>query len=608
MLDLDKLNPEQKKAALHKEGPLLILAGAGSGKTATMTCRIANLIINEHVSPYNILAVTFTNKAAGEMRERVEGLVGSDINMWIMTFHAACLRILRKHADLLGYTGSFAVYDPSDQKTVAKDVIKELDLDPKKYSPAFILSVISKCKERMLTPDKYLEEEGENPRTVNVYKAYSRYEKALKANNAMDFDDLLLNAVLLFDRYPEVLEEYRRRFRYIMVDEYQDTNHIQYRFIRALAEKHRNICVVGDDDQCIYQWRGADIRNILDFEKDFPGTEIIKLEENYRSVGNILDCAHSVISNNRGRKDKKLWTSKEKGEKITYFRADNEKLEAHHTAYLIDRLKTSDRKYSDFAILYRMNAQSRNFEEALSAEGIPYRVLGGLRYYDRKEVKDIMCYMRLVQDKDDDLALVRIINEPKRGIGAKTLDKFRTLAAVRGESLFDVLKDEEVVASLSTKTAEAVAGFVQVIEDYRNERENLRVSDIYDGLLEKSGYLAALDAQDTVEAASRTENLLEFKSVIYDFEEEDRNITLDEFMERIALMADIDNHDPNEDAVVLMTLHSAKGLEFPVVFMPGMEDGLFPGWRSYEDERKLEEERRLCYVGMTRAKERLFLR
>ncbi|MBR6444797.1 MAG: ATP-binding domain-containing protein, partial [Firmicutes bacterium] len=368
-----------------------------------------------------------------------------------------------------------------------------------------------------------------------------------------------------------------------------------------------NICVVGDDDQCIYQWRGADIRNILDFEKDFPGTEIIKLEENYRSVGNILDGAHSVISNNRGRKDKKLWTSKDKGEKITYFRADNEKLEAHHTAYLIDRMKTSDRKYSDFAILYRMNAQSRNFEEALSAESIPYRVLGGLRYYDRKEVKDIMCYMRLVQDKDDDLALVRIINEPKRGIGSKTLDKFRTLAAVRGESLFDVLKDEEVVGSLSAKTAEAVTGFIQVIEDYRNEKENLRVSDIYDGLLEKSGYLAALDAQDTIEAASRTENLLEFKSVIYDFEEEDKNITLDEFMERIALMADIDNHDPNEDAVVLMTLHSAKGLEFPVVFMPGMEDGLFPGWRSYEDERKLEEERRLCYVGMTRAKERLIM-
>ena len=607
MLSLDKLNPEQKKAALHKEGPLLILAGAGSGKTATMTHRIANLIINEHVPPYNILAVTFTNKAAGEMRERVEALVGSDVNMWIMTFHAACLRILRKHADLLGYTGSFAVYDPSDQKTVAKDAAKELDLDTKKYSPSYILSVISKCKERMLTPEQYLETEGENPRSRNIYKLYSRYEKTLKTNNAMDFDDLLLNTVILFDRYPEVLEEYRRRFRYIMVDEYQDTNHIQYRFIKALAEKHGNICVVGDDDQCIYQWRGADIRNILDFENDFPGTEVIKLEENYRSVGNILDCAHSVISNNRGRKDKKLWTSREKGEKISYFRADNEKLEAHHTAYLIESLKKGGRKYSDFAILYRMNAQSRNFEEALSAAEIPYRVLGGLRYYDRKEVKDIMCYMRLVQDKDDDLALVRIINEPKRGIGSKTLDKLRTLASVRGESLFDVLKDTEVIDSLSAKTSAAVSGFVEVIEEYRNERENLRVSDIYDGLLEKSGYLAALDAQGTIEAASRTENLLEFKSVIYDFEEADRNLSLDEFMERIALMADVDNHDPDEDAVVLMTLHSAKGLEFPVVFMPGMEDGLFPGWRSYEDERKLEEERRLCYVGMTRAKERLFL-
>lgn len=607
MLSLDNLNPQQKKAALHKEGPLLILAGAGSGKTATMTHRIANLIINEHVPPYNILAVTFTNKAAGEMRERVEALTGTDLNMWIMTFHAACLRILRRHADLLGYSSSFAVYDPSDQKTVVKDIIKELGLDTKKYSPAYMLSVISKCKERLETPEKYLEAEGENPRSKIIYQVYDRYERTLRSNNAMDFDDLLLNAVILFERNPQVLQEYRNRFRYIMVDEYQDTNHIQYRFIKALAREHQNICVVGDDDQCIYQWRGADIRNILDFEKDFPDAVTIKLEENYRSTGNILDCAHSVISHNRDRKDKKLWTSKDKGEKINYMRAENEKLEAHHVAYLIDKYKTKDRRYSDFAILYRMNAQSRNFEEALSAQGIPYRVLGGLRYYDRKEVKDIMCYMRMVQDKDDDLALIRIINEPKRGIGAKTLEKLRTLASVRGESLFDVLKDEEVVSSLSAKASKSIDEFTKVIDDYRNEKENLRVSDIYDGLIERSGYIAALEAQNTVEASSKIENLLEFKSVIYDFEEADKDITLEEFMEKIALMADIDNHDPDEDAVVLMTMHSAKGLEFPIVFMPGMEDGLFPGWRSFEDERKLEEERRLCYVGMTRAKERLFL-
>ena len=423
----------------------------------------------------------------------------------------------------------------------------------------------------------------------------------------MDFDDLLLNAVRLFEKDERVLLKYRNRFRYIMVDEYQDTNQIQYAFVRMLAQEHNNICVVGDDDQCIYQWRGADIRNILGFEKDFKGTKVVKLEQNYRSTGNILDAAHSIISHNRGRKPKKLWTEQEPGNKIVYYRAEDERDEAYFVASEINRMKSSDRKYSDFAILYRTNAQSRTFEEALSRRDIPYRVLGGLRYYDRKEIKDIMCYLRLIQNKADDLALIRIINEPKRGIGGKTIEKLQTLAAVRGESLFDTLTDREVTSSFSSKVSAGIERFTEVITAYSEEKDNLRISDIYDGVLVKSGYLKALEDQNTLEAESRIENLMEFKSVIWDYEEEDPNISLSEFLERIALLAEVDNHDADENAVVLMTMHSAKGLEFPFVFMPGMEDGLFPGWRAFDREDGLEEERRLCYVGITRAKERLWI-
>jgi len=392
-----------------------------------------------------------------------------------------------------------------------------------------------------------------------------------------------------------------------MVDEYQDTNHIQYTFVKMLAEAHHNLCVVGDDDQCIYQWRGADIRNILEFEKDFPGAKIVKLEQNYRSTGNILAAAHSVIEKNYGRKAKKLWTSQDAGNKLIYYRAEDERDEARYVAQEIDRLRAAGGAYNDFAVLYRTNAQSRTFEEALSAREIPYRVLGGLRYYDRKEIKDMISYMRLVQNPADDLALIRIINEPKRGIGAKTLEKLRTLARVRGESLFQALADDEVSGSLPGKSVEGVRQMVGTILDYSGEQENLRVSDIYDGLLVKTGYLKALENQDTVEADGRIENLLEFKSVIYDYEQEELSLSLADFMERIALLSDVDNRDETENAVVLMTMHSAKGLEFPFVFLPGMEDGLFPGWRAFEEENGLEEERRLCYVGMTRAKERLCL-
>lgn len=604
---LEKLNKEQKEAAAYTEGPLLILAGAGSGKTSTMTHRIAYMIAEKNVNPYNILAVTFTNKAAKEMRDRVESLIGSCSDMWILTFHSACLRILRMYADVLGYGRDFAVYDPTDQKTLIKNISKEMNVDTKKFTPSYFLSIIGKCKEQRVSPEDYRKINGDDIKNETVCKVYERYERTLKKNNAMDFDDLLLNAVKLFERDETVLLKYQNRFRYIMVDEYQDTNQLQYMFVKMLAEAHNNICVVGDDDQCIYQWRGADIRNILEFEKDFDDVKVVKLEQNYRSTSTILEAAHSVIENNRSRKKKKLWTQRGSGEKITYYRGSDERDEAYFVAGEINRLKTNDKKYSDFAILYRTNSQSRTFEEALSRRDIPYRVLGGLRYYDRKEIKDMMCYMRLVQNNADDLALMRVINEPKRGIGGKTIEKLRALSNVRGESLFQTLLDDEVTGSFSGKVSSNIREFAEMIRQFSEEQSNLRVSDLYDGLLVKSGYLKALEDQNTLEAESRIENLMEFKSVIYDYEKDDPDITLAEFMERIALLAEVDNHDSDENAVVLMTMHSAKGLEFTFVFMPGMEDGLFPGWRALDREDGLEEERRLCYVGITRAKERLWL-
>lgn len=608
---LKDLNKEQQRAVVHKEGPLLILAGAGSGKTSTMTHRIAHLIRNEGVSPYNILAVTFTNKAAKEMRDRVEALIGEASGLWILTFHSACLRILRLYSDRIGYDRNFVVYDPADQKTVIKNCMKEHGIEDKKLTPAYVLSIISDCKEKGLTPDEYETNNSDNFRVRSIATLYRSYQRTLKTNNAMDFDDLILRTVELFSRDREVLSLLQKRFQYIMVDEYQDTNTMQYRFIRALAEAHNNLCVVGDDDQCIYQWRGADINNILDFEKDFAGTKVIKLEQNYRSDGNILAAAHSVIEHNIGRKAKKLWTEKEKGEKLKYYRADDDKEEARYIAAEIRKLSGIDRMLSDFAVLYRTNTQSRRFEEAFTNAGIPYRVLGGHRYYDRKEVKDMVAYMRIVENPADDLSLERIINEPKRGVGDKTLSKIRALASVRGESLFAVLSDHEVLDGLSEKPKQALKQMTEVLQELAQGKDELAVSEIYDALLLRTGYFQGLEEQNNIEAETRMENLLEFKTVIYDYEKGklDANETgsLSDFMESIALMAEVDNHDPEENAVVLMTLHSAKGLEFPVVFMPGMEDGLFPGWRAFEKPDGIEEERRLCYVGMTRAKEVLYL-
>ena len=609
-MSLDRLNDKQREAAMCLEGPLLILAGAGSGKTSTMTERIAYMI-EQGVAPWNILAVTFTNKAAGEMRTRVEALVGNCSDMWIMTFHSMCLRILRYHYDRIGYDSNFVIYDGTDQKTLVKNILKELNINDREFSPQYLLSIISSSKERGLDAEGFRRVEDDNFKNKTIYNVFRAYETQLKNNNAMDFDDLLLNTLKLFRADEEILLKYQNRFRYIMVDEYQDTNHIQYKIIKMLADSHHNLCVVGDDDQCIYQWRGADIRNILDFEKDFPEAKVIKLEQNYRSTGNILAAAHSVISNNRGRKAKKLWTEQEDGEKIKYFRAETEKDEAYQVAWQIDLMKNSELKYSDFAILYRTNAQSRHFEAALTQRDIPYRVLSGLRYYDRKEIKDVMAYMRLVVNPRDDLSLKRVINEPKRGMGPKSVEKIEAFARLQGKSIFQGLCDEMILSSLPNKAYSGVKAMVDCIVKCQNERENLMVSDIYDMLLVETGYMKALEDENTVEAEGRIENLMEFKSVIYDYEREceiqGTLPSIDEFMEKLTLMAEVDNHDETQDAVVLMTMHSAKGLEFPVVFMPGLEDGLFPGSRSFDSESGMEEERRLCYVGMTRAKEKLIL-
>lgn len=609
-MNLDHLNPEQRKAATHVDGPLLILAGAGSGKTATMTHRIAYLI-EQGVSPYQILAVTFTNKAAGEMRERVEKLVGRCPGMWIMTFHAMSLRILREHCERIGYQHNFVVYDTIDQKTLIKTIMKKQNIDAKLYPQAYLSAAISKQKEHDVSPREYLETEADNFRSKVIGSVYRAYQEQLKRNNAMDFDDLLVNALHVLRDNPDILADYQHRFRYILVDEYQDTNHIQYEIICLLAKARQNLCVVGDDDQCIYQWRGADISNILNFEKDFPQARVIKLEQNYRSYGNILAAAHSVIRNNRGRKAKKLWTDKEAGDKIVYRRCDSDKEEAYYIAQEIDLLKNGQRTYDDFAILYRTNAQSRLFEDALKRRGIPYQILSGFSFYERKETKDMICYMRLVVNPADDLALKRVINEPKRGIGAVTLGKLEALARVHGLSLLDILSQDEISYSLPAKAQKAVGEMVRIIRLCAQEKENLRVSDIYDQLLVKSGYLKALEAEDTQEAASRIENLMDFKSFIYDYEKEkedtDEKATLEEFLEKVATNGDADKMEEGTGKVTLMTMHSAKGLEFPIVFLPGMEDGLFPGHRALDNENGMEEERRLCYVGMTRAREKLFL-
>ncbi len=628
-----ELNSEQRKAVRQIDGPVLILAGAGSGKTATMTHRIAYMV-RQGVDPRSILAVTFTNKAANEMRSRVANLVGDIYGMWIMTFHAMCLRMLRYSGEALGYRPGFTVYDETDKKALIKRICKELGVDEKITPVSMIISVISSCKEQEQDPEEYLATSAGMPQHKLIFQVYTKYQEELMADNAMDFDDLLWNGVRLLEQEPDVLRYYSDRFRYIMVDEYQDTNYLQYKLISMLASKHGNLCVVGDDDQCIYQWRGADIRNILDFENDFSGAFTVRLEQNYRSDGNILKLANSVIRNNKSRKSKALWTERSDGEKITYRRLDDDKQEAYWIGAEIEKLREEGYNYRDIAILYRKNAQSRSFEEKFSFRGIPYRVLAGLRYYDRKEIKDVMAYLRLIANPGDNESMRRIINEPKRGIGAKTLSAIDGYANSYGISMYEALCEDQLLASLGNKSRTAVRELTQMLDDLRNEQDNLTLSDIYDNLLSRSGYLKALEDANTVEADGRIENIMEFKSVIAEFEKgladgsvaamqaemradrlgllgeglpAEEPSVLSTFLEQITLMSDIDNHDEEEDAVVLMTLHSAKGLEFPVVFMPGMENGMFPGVAAFDETAKMEEERRLCYVGITRAMKKLYL-
>jgi len=627
------LNSEQNKAVRHIDGPVLILAGAGSGKTATMTHRMAYMIENG-VDPRSILAVTFTNKAANEMRSRVEDLVGEIYGMWIMTFHAMCLRMLRYSADRLGYRSGFTVYDETDRKTLIKRICRELEINDKIAPVSMVIAVISKSKEREEDPEEFLAQSTGLPYEKMIYAVYRRYQEELMAANAMDFDDLLWNGVKLLEQNRDILDHYANRFRYIMVDEYQDTNYLQYKLIRMLASKHGNLCVVGDDDQCIYQWRGADIHNILDFEHDFGDVFTVRLEQNYRSDGNILKLANSVIKNNKERKTKALWTDREDGLPVTYKRLADEKQEAYWTGAEIERLIDEGYSYKDIAILYRKNAQSRSFEEKFSFRGIPYRVLAGLRYYDRKEIKDVMAYLRLIENPEDNISMLRVINEPKRGVGGKTLAGIEEYAKAYGMSVFEAICDPELTATFGPKVRNAIGELTSMIKDLRNEEDNLTISDIYDNVLNRSGYLKALENAGTIEAEGRIENIMEFKTVIAEFEkgladgsvealreemererlelmgegaEAGRQTELSAFLEQIALMSDIDNHDEDEDAVVLMTLHSAKGLEFPVVFMPGMENGMFPGAGAFDEDHSMEEERRLCYVGITRAMKKLYL-
>ena len=607
----DTLNDKQKEAVLHTEGPLLILAGAGSGKTRVLTHRIAYLIEECGVNPWNILAITFTNKAAGEMRERVDKIVGfgSD-SVWVSTFHSTCVRILRRHIDLLGYDTNFTIYDTDDQKSVMKDVIRGMELDPKIYKERTFLGVISHAKDELISPEEFLINAGLDYKQQLYARAYREYQVALKKNNALDFDDLIVKTVELFRSHPEVLDYYQERFKYIMVDEYQDTNTAQFKFVSLLAQKYQNLCVVGDDDQSIYKFRGANIENILNFEKVFPDAKVVKLEQNYRSTGNILSAANAVISNNIGRKDKRLWTESEDGEGIYFRQFYNGYEEAEYVSEQIRKsVRQMDSNYQDHAILYRTNAQSRLFEEQFIRDNIPYRLIGGVNFYARKEIKDLLAYLKTIDNGVDDLAVKRIINVPKRGIGLTTIDKVQRFATDHDMSFFEVLEQADGVSELGRSVAK-LKNFALTIQSFRAKAEELSLTELMEDILEVTGYRKELELEGTEEADARIENIDELISKVTSYEENciDEPPTLSGFLEEVALVADIDNLDADENRVLLMTLHSAKGLEFPYVYLTGMEDGIFPSYMSIAADNpreEIEEERRLCYVGITRAMKKL---
>lgn len=609
----DTLNKPQKEAVFHTEGPLLILAGAGSGKTRVLTHRIAYLIEEKGVNPWNILAITFTNKAAEEMRQRVDSLVGIGAeSIWVSTFHSMCVRILRRYIDRLGYDNRFTIYDTDDQKTLMKEVCRKTDIDTKRFKERMLLSVISSAKNEMILPEEFELNAGGDFVQLKIAKVYKEYEAQMRANNALDFDDLLVKTVQLLETQPDVRENYQERFRYIMVDEYQDTNTVQFRLVSLLAGKYRNLCVVGDDDQSIYKFRGANIRNILDFEKEFSDAKVIKLEQNYRSVGNVLEVANSVIRNNKGRKEKTLWTDNEKGEKIRLRQFDTAYDEAQFIAEDIKDETAQGANYSDHAVLYRTNAQSRLLEEKFVAMNIPYKIVGGINFYSRREIKDVLSYLKTIDNGKDDLAVRRIINVPKRGIGLTTINRIQESAAARGIGFYDALSAPDLIPGIG-RSASKLDSFAALIEYFKGRSEESGVTDLLTEVIEKTGYTESLEADDPEELEARVQNIDELvsKAAVYEESCSDRGErpTLSGFLEEVALVADIDSVAEDRDYVILMTFHSAKGLEFPHVYLAGMEDGLFPSYMSIsgDDPEELEEERRLCYVGVTRAEEKLTL-
>ena len=604
---LNSLNDKQKEAVLATEGPCLVIAGAGSGKTKVLTHKIAYLMAEKYIKPWNILAITFTNKAANEMKERVQNLVGEAANdMWIGTFHSICVRILRKFIDRIGFDNSFIIFDTSDQKTVVKECLKELKIDDKLFTDKSVMYEISNAKNEMLEPKAYATKYSGEFRKETIAKIYELYQKKLKENNAIDFDDIINFTIKILTENTDILEFYTNKFEYVLVDEYQDTNKAQFTLVTLLASKNGNITVVGDNDQGIYSFRGADITNILNFEKDFPGTKIVKLEQNYRCTGNILKAANAVIKHNTVKYDKKLWTENDEGNKPCIYSGEDEYDEASYIVSEINHLRREEYyKYSDFAVLYRMNSQSRAIEDILRRENIPYKIIGGLKFYERKEIKDIIAYLRLIFNGNDNLSLKRIINEPKRGIGKTSLDAIQEVADNNGISMYEVIKNAEQYGlnRVYVNTRE----FIEQIENLKAKKDEIKISDLIKETLRTTGYTQALKNENTIEAESRIQNLDEFLTVAIEFEDESAENTLGDFLEGITLTTDLDNSDTSEDSVTLMTLHSAKGLEFPVVFLVGMEEGIFPGYKSIGEEKELEEERRLFYVGITRAKEYLHL-
>lgn len=608
---LDTLNPQQREAVEHGDGPLLILAGAGSGKTRVLTYRIAHLL-RRGVSPYNMLAITFTNKAANEMKERVAGLVGPVATaIWVSTFHSACVRILRRDIEKLGYDRRFVILDTADQTAVIKDCLKRVNLDEKQFAAGAVLGAISNAKNELVDADAY-EDKAKDYFTTNVAKVYRLYQDRLRANAALDFDDLIMLTVRLFTECPPVLEHYQEKFRHILVDEYQDTNHAQYVLVRHLAARYRNLCVVGDDDQGIYSWRGANIRNILEFEQDYPDAHVVKLEQNYRSTQNILTAAHAVVSNNWQRKDKRLWTASGAGQPITRYQATSEYDEAWFVAQQVIEQVSSGHRYSDFAVLYRTHAQSRVFEEVFNRQGIPYGIVGGLRFWERKEIKDVVAYLRLVANPSDAVAFRRAIGVPKRGIGPASVDKLEEYAAQNGLNIAQAARNAERVPGIGKAMADKVTTFAALIDDFRRQSEFLSVAELVGEVIERSGCLREIQSDDSLEAAGREENLKELRSVAEDYTgvvdlDDPEATALQVFLQNSALQSDQDTMEGAQDRVVMMTLHTAKGLEFPVVFLIALEEGVFPHSRALTDERELQEERRLCYVGMTRAREKLYL-